>query len=132
MLFPERIAANLLHISTNFQATSPPERAFEIIEAGEVLSIKAHISKNVPGHTHLDGVDHLYMHYLDRLFDEIERRYGDAIDWTTLGQLAASLSAPSSPAVFATARHSRSPDFAHRARQRDGRTIGGARPAHSG
>ncbi|MGD0563317.1 MAG: DUF2334 domain-containing protein [Roseiarcus sp.] len=114
MLFPERIAANLLHISTNFQATSPPERAFEILEAGGILSIKAHISKNVPGHTHLDGVDHLYMNYLDRLFDDIERRYGDAIEWTTVGQLAASLSAPSSPAVFATSRHSQSPDFARR------------------
>jgi hypothetical protein len=44
---------------------------------------------------HLDGVDDLYMNYLDRLFDDIEQRYGDAIDWTTLGQLATSLSASS-------------------------------------
>jgi hypothetical protein len=35
------------------------------------------------------------MNYLDRLFDDIEQRYGDAIGWTTLGQLAASLSASS-------------------------------------
>ena len=97
MLFPERIAERLLHISTNFQATSPPERAFEILDAGGVLSIKAHITKNVPGHTHLDGVDELYMNYLDRLLVDIEERYGDAIDWTTSGQLAASLSASSSP-----------------------------------
>jgi hypothetical protein len=98
-IFPERIAPNLMHISTNFQATSPPERAFDILDAGGVLSIKAHISKTVPGHTHLDGVDRLYMNYLDRLFDDIEHRYGDAIDWTTMGQLAASLSSSSSPAV---------------------------------
>ena len=95
MLFPERIAPNLLHISTNFQATSAPERAFDILDAGGILSIKAHITKNVPGHTHLDGVDDLYMNYLDRLFDDIEQRYGDAIDWTTLGRLATSLSASS-------------------------------------
>jgi hypothetical protein len=95
MLFPERIAPNLLHIGTNFQATSAPERAFDILDAGGVLSIKAHISKNVPGHTHLDGVDDLYMNYLDRLFDDIEQRYGDAVDWTTLGRLATSLSASS-------------------------------------
>jgi hypothetical protein len=95
MLFPERIAPNLLHISTNFQATSAPERAFEILDAGGILSIKAHISKQVPGHTHLDGVDDLYMNYLDRLFDDIEQRYGETIDWTTLGQLATSLSASS-------------------------------------
>ena len=95
MLFPERIAPNLVHISTNFQATSAPDRAFEILDAGGVLSIKAHITKSVPGHTHLDGVDDLYMNYLDRLFDDIEQRYGNAIGWTTLGQLAASLSASS-------------------------------------
>jgi hypothetical protein len=98
-MFPERIAPGLLHISTNFQATSPPERAFDILDAGGVLSIKAHISKTVPGHTHLDGVDHLYMNYLDRLFDDIEHRYGDAVDWTTMGQLAASLSSPVSTPI---------------------------------
>ena len=95
MLFPERIAPGLMHISTNFQATSVPERAFDILDAGGVLSIKAHITKNVPGHTHLDGIDDLYMNYLDRLFDDIEVRYGESIDWTTLGQLASSLSASS-------------------------------------
>ena len=95
LLFPERIAPNLLHISSNFQATSSPERAFDILGAGGILSIKAHITKHVPGHTHLDGVDDLYMNYLDRLFGDIEQRYGDAIDWTTLGRLATSLSASS-------------------------------------
>jgi len=96
MLFPERIAPNLLHISSNFQATSTPERAFDILGAGGILSIKAHITKHVPGHTHLDGVDDLYMNYLDRLFGDIEQRYGDAVDWSTLGRLASSLSASSS------------------------------------
>src|SRR6202140_2826878 len=96
MLFPERIAPNLLHISTNFQATSAPERAFDILDAGGVLSIKAHITKNVPGHVRLDGVDDLYMNYFDRLLDDIEQRYGDAIDWTTLDRLATSLSGSSS------------------------------------
>jgi hypothetical protein len=95
MLFPERIAPRLLHISTNFQATSAPERAFDILDAGGILSVKAHISKNVPGHTHRDGVDRVYVNYLDRLFGDIEQRYGDAIEWTTLGQLANSLSATS-------------------------------------
>jgi len=95
MLFPERIAPRLLHISTNFQATSTPDRAFQILDAGGILSIKAHISKNVPGHIHLDGVDDLYMNYLDRLFSDIEERYGDAVDWTTMSQLATSLSVSS-------------------------------------
>jgi hypothetical protein len=35
------------------------------------------------------------MNYLDRLFGDIEQRYGDAIEWTTLGKLASSLSAAS-------------------------------------
>ena len=95
LLFPERIAEGLLHVSTNFQATSTPERAFEILDAGGVLSIKAHITKNVPGHVHLDGVDQLYINYLDRLFGDIEQRYGDTIEWTTLGRLGTSLSASS-------------------------------------
>jgi hypothetical protein len=75
------------------------ERAFEILDAGGVLSIKAHIAKNVPGHLHLDGVDELYMNYLDRLFFEIEQRYAEAIDWTTLNQLATPLSASCSTAL---------------------------------
>ena len=87
MLFPQRIAQNLVHISTNFQATSAPERAFDILDAGGILSIEAHITKTVPGHMHLDGVGDLYMNYLDRLFNDIERRYGDAIDWTTSNRL---------------------------------------------
>jgi hypothetical protein len=95
MLFPERIAPNLLHVSTNFQATSTPERAFDILAAGGILSIKPHITKNVPGHVHLDGVDDLYMNYLDRLFCDIEQRFGDAIDWTTFSRLATALPASS-------------------------------------
>jgi len=94
--FPERIAPSLLHFSTNFQATAPAERAFEILDAGGILSIKAHITQNMPGHMHVDGVNRLYMNYLDRLFDDIEQRYGDAIDWTTMGALSASLASPQS------------------------------------
>ena len=96
LIFPERIAPHLMHFTSNFQATSPAERAFEIIEAGGVVAVKAHVTKHLPGHTHLDGVDRLYMNYLDRLFDDIEDRYGDAIDWTSMGELAASLSTPPS------------------------------------
>jgi hypothetical protein len=92
-LFPERIAPSLLHISRDFQATSVPERAFDSLETGGILSIKARITKNVLGHIHLDGVDHLYMNYLDHLFGDIEERYREAIEWTTFDRLATSLSA---------------------------------------
>jgi hypothetical protein len=103
MLFPERIASSLLHFTTNFQATSAPERAFDVLDAGGILSIKAHITKDVPGHSHLDGVDRLYMNYLDRLFGDIEQRYGDLIEWTTLGRLATSLSASHATSTVETA-----------------------------
>jgi hypothetical protein len=36
------------------------------------------------------------MNYLDRLFCDIEQRFGDTIDWTTHGRLATSLSASAS------------------------------------
>jgi hypothetical protein len=44
------------------------------------------------------------MNYLDRLFCEIERRYADTIEWTTLDRLATSLSASSAtPLIEKTA-----------------------------
>ncbi len=88
LIFPQRTAEGLLHFPTNFQATSPAERAFEVLDAGGILSVKAHITKQVPGHTHFDGVDRLYMNYLDRLFHDIEDRYGDGVAWTTMGAIA--------------------------------------------
>jgi hypothetical protein len=91
LVFPQRTQEGLLHFPTNFQATSPAERAFEILDAGGILSVKAHITKQVPGHTHFDGVDRLYMNYLDRLFHDIEDRYGDDVAWTTMGEIAAGL-----------------------------------------
>lgn len=92
IVFPERLASGLLHVSTNFQATSPAERAFAILDCGGVLSIKVHVTKNVLGHTHLDGLDRVYMNYLDRLLDDIEDAYADDIDWTTVGRLAGAAS----------------------------------------
>jgi hypothetical protein len=88
LIFPERTSEGLIHFSTNFQATSAPERAFEILDAGGILAVKAHITKFVPGHVHVDGVNRLYMNYLDRLFDDIECRYGDTVAWTTMGAIA--------------------------------------------
>jgi hypothetical protein len=88
LLYPQRTAEGLLHFPTNFQATSPAERAFEILDQGGLLSVKAHITKRVPHHIHIDGVDRLYMNYLDRLFHEIEDRYGDDVAWTSMGAIA--------------------------------------------
>lgn len=90
LLEPEWIAeGRLVHLPANFQATSPKERAVDLIEAGGLLSIKAHIVKDALGHIALDGVDALYMNYLDALFCWLEDRYGDGLWWTSMGAIAA-------------------------------------------
>lgn len=86
---PEWIAeGRLLHLPANFQATSQPERALELIELGGLVSIKAHIVKSAHGHVALDGVDALYMNYLDVLLSKLEDRYGDSLWWASMGQIA--------------------------------------------
>ena len=89
LLYPEWIArGSLVHMSSNFQATSPMSRAFDIVEAGGILAIKAHIVKSAFGHVALDGVDALYMNYLDALFANLKARYGDTLHWTSMQEIA--------------------------------------------
>ena len=78
----------LLHITTNFQATSTLERALEIIDAGGLLSIKAHIFKSGGGITLADGLDEAYVNYLDLLCRELDRRYGEHLWWTSHFEIA--------------------------------------------
>jgi peptidoglycan/xylan/chitin deacetylase (PgdA/CDA1 family) len=87
LIHPDRLTSGLLHLTNNFQATSPRERALEIVEAGGLLAIKAHIVKNACGHLSLDGVDRAYMNYLDLLFRELETTYGDELWWTTMAEV---------------------------------------------
>jgi len=89
LIYPELICdGQLLHITSNFQATSAIDRAVGIIEQGGLLAIKAHIVKNACGHIALDGLDELYRNYLDLLFSRLERDYGDALWWTSMGELS--------------------------------------------
>lgn len=90
LMHPARVGngAGLLHFTTNFQATSPLERALAVIDAGGLLSIKAHIVKNAFGHIALDGVDQTYFNYLDVLLGELKRRYGSRLWWTSMGEIA--------------------------------------------
>lgn len=90
LIYPEWLqGGQLLHFASNFQATSPIERAFEIVENGGLLAIKAHIIKNTCGHIMLDGMDELYRNYLDLVFSELERRYGNALWWTSMAEITA-------------------------------------------
>jgi hypothetical protein len=90
LIYPERIQrGRLIQFTTNFQATSPLDRAIEIIELNGLLAIKAHIVKNACGHIALDGMDDLYRNYLDLILSELERRYGDSLWWTSMSEIAA-------------------------------------------
>lgn len=85
---PQLLRNGLVHIPTNFQATSTRQRAFDIIEVGGLLSVKIHMSKITFGYTALDGLDDLYVNYLSSLFHELRYRYGNSIWWTTPQELA--------------------------------------------
>src|SRR5262249_35405496 len=84
----------LVHFTHNFQATSRPDRAFRIVDCGGIVAIKAHIFKRGGGHVMLDGLDDDYVDYLDRVFVELDRRFGDRLWWTTFGQIASRVTAP--------------------------------------
>jgi predicted deacetylase len=77
----------LVHFATNFQATSAIPRAHAIIEAGGLLFIKAHVFKTGGGITMLDGLDDDYCAYLERLWRELDHRYGDTLWWTSLEEV---------------------------------------------
>jgi predicted deacetylase len=85
---PGAATRRLVHFTTNFQATSRIERARAIIEAGGLLFIKAHIFKRGGGITLLDGLDDDYCAYLERLWRELDDRYGDTLWWTSLDEVA--------------------------------------------
>jgi hypothetical protein len=89
MIQPEIVeGGRLVHLPTNFQATSPVDRALEIVELGGLLGVKAHVVKTAFGHVSSDGLDDQYRNYLDALFTLLEERYGDDLWWATMGQVA--------------------------------------------
>ena len=89
LIYPQWLVENrLLHITSNFQATSDPQRALDIVEAGGLVAIKAHVFKHGGGHTMLDGLDEAYCAFLDRLFETLADRFGDALWWTSMGGIA--------------------------------------------
>jgi hypothetical protein len=98
LIFPESIChGRLIHMSSNFQATSDIDRALNIANAGGLLAVKAHIIKNAMGHVALDGMDAIYRNYLDTLFSILEDRFGDRIWWTNMGEVASRLMAVKTP-----------------------------------
>jgi hypothetical protein len=88
LIHPQRIEPGLVHFPTNFQATSPIERALAILECGGLLSVKAHLLAESGSYRALDGLTTAYRDYLDRVFCTIEDRFGDGERWTSMGELA--------------------------------------------
>jgi hypothetical protein len=90
LIRPQPVANGaIVHIPSNFQATSTLERAREIIHAGGLLAIKGHIVKNAMGHVALDGIDRVYCNFLDLLFRSLDQEFGDSLWWCSMGQIAA-------------------------------------------
>jgi hypothetical protein len=79
---------DIVHFTTNFQATNAVDRAIKIVKVGGLVAVKAHVVKNAFGHVSLDGLDEDYRNHLDTLFFELEHRFGDAIWWTSLDEIA--------------------------------------------
>jgi hypothetical protein len=96
LIFPEYFAGTrLIHLSSNWQATSRPERAVAILQAGGVLCIKAHIVKQWRSYVALDGLDDLYCNYLDLLCDRIRAEFGDTVWFTSMQEVARAVRAAS-------------------------------------
>ncbi len=90
LLFPQPVCAGrLLHFTTNFQATSTLPRAEAVIAQGGLLAIKAHAVKDALGHRALDGLDEAYRDSLHATFCALEDRWGDALCWTSMDEVAA-------------------------------------------
>jgi hypothetical protein len=90
LIYPQLIqGTQLVHITCNFQATSSLERAFQIMDCGGLLHIKAHIFKEGGGHRMLDGLDDRYVNYLDAVFSGLNARFGTSIWWAKLSEVAA-------------------------------------------
>lgn len=89
MIYPERIAnGKLIHLPANFNATRSIDRAIEIIEHNGLLSIKAHVAKSLAGHILYDGVDEVYMNYLDTLLTVLKQKYGEQLWFGTMSEIA--------------------------------------------
>jgi hypothetical protein len=88
LIFPSLVENGaLVHLPTNFQATNSIDRAEAILEAGGLLSIKAHIIKSMAGHVALDGLDSLYANYIDVLLKRLQDRFADSVWWTSMSEI---------------------------------------------
>jgi Uncharacterized protein conserved in bacteria (DUF2334) len=90
LLYPQAVGQHgIVHLSTNFQATSSIDRALKILALNGVLHIKAHIFKSGGGHTMQDGLDQRYCAFLEAVFAEIKSNFGESVWWAHISEVAA-------------------------------------------
>jgi len=95
LFYPVKLPqTSLVHIPTNFQATSSIERAIEILEMGGLLSIKAHIVSEAFGYVAADGLGKSYATFLNELLNRISAAFGERLWWASMGEIAAQLDRP--------------------------------------
>ncbi|MBM3946038.1 MAG: hypothetical protein FJ315_01390 [SAR202 cluster bacterium] len=78
----------LVHIPSNWSATSSLERAYRIIDTGGMLAIKGHMVKRTKQYSAVDGLDEQYFSHLHALLSGLESRFGDSLWWATMGEVA--------------------------------------------
>ena len=88
LIYPEYVKSKLVHIPSNFQPNNSIDRAFSIIENQGLVSIKGHMIKRINNYVALDGIDAMYVNYLDVLFTTLKDKYGDTIWWTSMGEIS--------------------------------------------
>jgi hypothetical protein len=88
LLYPQLVqGGRLVHLTSNFAANNPIDRAIEIVELGGLLAIKAHAVKQAFGFTAVDGLDEHYSNYLDVVLSFLEDRYGEELWWTSMDEI---------------------------------------------
>jgi peptidoglycan/xylan/chitin deacetylase (PgdA/CDA1 family) len=93
LIFPAYLnGTSIVHLTSNFQATSRPDRALQILGAGGLLCVKAHIVKQWKTNVALDGVTDLYGNYLGLLVDRIDREFGDSVWYASMNEVADAVS----------------------------------------
>lgn len=115
LIYPQSILeGRLLHLATNFQATSSCERAEQIIALNGLVAVKAHIIKQACGHVARDGMDICYRDYLHEIFCRLEDRFAESLWWTAMAEITSRCrqSQPARPELCeqASANHGARPD----------------------
>ncbi len=78
----------LVHVPTNFQATSTRQRAVAVVRAGGLLGIKAHLLEGLGSYRALDGLSPAYGEHLHAVLSDVEDALSDGVFWPTLSELS--------------------------------------------